>query len=146
MTLSQWVVDLINIAAVDAAWPIQFRAVRRTFPIQSIQDLDLVHVSVFDGPRSSALIARGEWQHIKTIFVAIQKKIPAEAPTSTAESDELVDLLERIESLFENLAAGTITGWEFSEFDESTERIPFSAALLQDESTFATVVGLDFMD
>ena len=146
MTLSQWVTDLINIGAADGGWPIQFQAVRRTFPIQSIQDLELVHVSVFDGPRSSELLTRGEWVHTKTVFVAIQKKIPAEKATATDETDGLVDLLERIEKLFEDLPAGTITGWEFSQFDEGSDRIPFAPALLQDSATFATIVGLDFTD
>jgi hypothetical protein len=146
VTLSQQVVDLINTEAAAEKWPIQFEAVRRTFPIQSIQDLDTVHVSVFDGARSSELITRGEWQHLKTIFVVIQKKIPAESPTSTEETDDLVDLLERIESLFETLPAGTIADWEFSQFDEGSDRLPFNVLILQDESTFAAVVGLDFTD
>ena len=146
MTLSQQVVDLINTEAAAKTWPIQFEAVRRTFPIQSIQDLDTVHVSVFDGARSSALITRGEWEHIKTVFVVIQKKIPAESPTSTEESDGLVELLELIETLFEDLPAGTIADWEFAQFDEGSDRLPFNVLLLQDESTFAAVVGLDFTD
>ncbi len=146
MKLAQQVVDAINQAADDSEWPVKFTAERRTFPIRSIDELKATQVSVFEGPRSSVRLSRGEWSHTKIIFVAIQKKLEAGSPTHTTEVDELVELLETIEAFFEASATGDYDPYEFSTFDESTDRLPFSAALLQTDSTYAAIVGLEFTD
>jgi len=119
----------------------QFEAARMNFPYLENQDTDVILVSVLLGVKRAELFSRREFQYKHTIYILIQKKVPADKSHELTIVDELLSLKEEIElSLeWETMAGHTVIG-----YDESNDNLPFNMDLLKDASIFGTLIGMEY--
>ena len=136
--------ELVAHSLNGSTFSVNFTAEWQLYPETKTQQLDATKVSVFDGPRRSERVTRGEFDYSEIVYVVVQKKVAADTEEGRGEVRRLLDLLREIETHFEtqNTELGGV--FSFHDFDEGTERLPFSLDELRTSSVFSTVVGLRF--
>ena len=122
------------------AW--KFDAERLVFPSATVEASDGLLVSVFMGPRVSDLFDRGRYQVTHTVYLVVQKKLPADAADLTAETDDLINLVESIESSLEavDLADLAMVG-----YNTATERIPYNLEAVRQAGVFSSITAFDYV-
>ena len=136
--------ELVAESLNNATFSINFLAAWQLYPDSNTADLDATKVSIFDGPRSSSRGNRREFLYSDIVYIVVQKQVDANTPDGRNEVRRLLDLLREIEAHFENLQHYLGGVYDFIDFDESTERLPFSLDEMRTSSVFSTVVGLRF--
>ncbi len=150
--MSTRVVDLANelvrcLGNPPSPFSLSFTPERVVNPINSIEELKTLRVTVLDGTRKTERSTRDPhhpFRYTMKPVVLVQKKLAGNtAEMQRQEADELAGLVQEIERVLES---AQVVGFALNGFDEGADSELFNLDVMRTFEVFSRAVQLEYLD